>query len=127
MAEAVQSISTVVVPIEGSSQEMVAQEWAVQMAAAVGAQLTAVHVATSPKKAPGDIFDYVTRLCKRHDVRLETKHLNGADVAEELVEELTATDLVVIGTRLLGTEYHMGSVTEGLIRRAPCPVQVIRL
>lgn len=127
MAQAVQAISNVVVPVQGSSQEMVAQEWAVQMAAAVGAKLTAVHVATGAKEAPGDIFDYVTRLAKRHDVRLEVKHLNGSDVADELVEELTATDLAVIGTRRLGTEYHMGSVTEALIRRAPCPVQVIRL
>jgi nucleotide-binding universal stress UspA family protein len=120
-------VSQVVVPVEGSSQELVVQDWAAQFAGSIGVPLRAVHISTDARKVPGDIFRYVQDLCKRRKIPFSSKILNGSNVAQELVEELEGTDIVVIGTRLLGTEYHMGSVAEALVRAAPCPVQVMRL
>jgi nucleotide-binding universal stress UspA family protein len=127
MADPNAPVARIVVPVEGSSSELVVQEWAVELARQLHTELRALHVSVGGAKAAGDIFRYANDLCKRRQVPISTKILEGPDAVSELVQELGPNDLVVVGTRQLGTEYHLGSVTEGLIRYAPCPVQVIRL
>lgn len=119
-------VDRVLVPIEGGSEELLVQQWAVGMADALGAQLHAVHVSTDGLEPPKDVFSYLSRLAEEHAVSVETTVVNAKTVVDELVEELSANDLVVIGTRVLGSGPEV-SVTEELIQRAPCPVQVIRI
>lgn len=60
---------------------------------------------------------------------VESALLQG-DVVETLVEWLEAhhQDLVVVGSRGLtrGRRFLLGSVSSGLVNRAPCPVLVVR-
>ncbi len=119
-------VDRVLVPIEGGSEELLVQQWAVGLADALGARLHAVHVSTDGLDPPEDVFSYVSRLAQDHALSLETTVVNAKTVVDELVEELSPNDLVVIGTRVLGTGPEV-SVTEELIQRAPCPVQVIRI
>lgn len=121
-----QLVDRVVVPIEGGSEELIVHQWAVGMADALGARLHAVHISTDGLDPPEDVFSYINRLADEHKVEVDTAIVNAKTVVDELVQELGPTDLVVIGTRILGTVAE-GSVTEDLIQRAPCPVQVIRI
>lgn len=120
-------VDEVVVPVEGSGHDLDVQAWAVHFAAAVGAPVRALHVATGPEEPPGDIFQMVERMAAEQDLPLESVVLHDTDVADALLRDLDVRDLVIVGTRLMGTAWHVGSVTEALVRRAPCPVQVIRL
>lgn len=119
--------SCVLIPIEGSAQELFVQEQAVALAANLQVPLKAVHVSTQYEEIPKDLFRYVERLASKRHVKLEKRVIGGSDVAREIIDEAQPSDVIVIGTRLLGTEYHLGSLTETLIHRAPCPVQVIRI
>lgn len=125
--EPVRPIDRIVVPVEGTADELVAQQWAVEFAAALELPLRAVHISMRPGDSPPDVFAYLESLCKKWHVTLETRTVRGQSVVDELVEELAPRDLVVLGTRKLASHYHVGSVAEDLVRRAPCPVQIVRL
>lgn len=122
-----QLVERVVVPIEGGSEELLVQQWAVGMADALGADLRAIHISTDGLDPPADVFSYISRRAAERGIRFDTAIVNATNVVDELAAELSPTDLVVIGTRLLGTAMDDQSVTEELIRVAPCPVQVIRI
>ena len=120
-------IDRIVVPVGGSADELIVHQWAVETAAALGSMVHAVHVATGAEDPPDDFFSFLDQMARNHGVRIDHAVLHAPEVAAELTAELDANDLVVIGTRHLGTEYHMGSVAQALVRNAPCPVQVIRI
>lgn len=120
-------IGAVIVPFEGSSQELLVQEHAVMLAQALGAPLKAIHVAQGADELPAGAFSYLQRLCWKRHVTFEKHVFHGTDIVGEIATEAQPNDLIVLGTRILGSAYHLGSVAEGLIHRAPCPVQVIRL
>ena len=125
----VRPIDRIVLPVEGTDREFDAQRWAVELAAGLRVAILAVHV--SNRVAGGapraDVFAYLQGECRKWAVPLETRTLRGNDVVQELVDELGVRDLVVLGTRRLASDYHVGSVAGGLVRRAPCPVQLVRL
>ncbi|MDX1612581.1 MAG: universal stress protein, partial [Candidatus Thermoplasmatota archaeon] len=73
------------------------------------------------------LFEFMEGMAEKWDVELETRVVASDDVVAELVEELRPRDLAVIGTRQLSGQYHVGSVAAALVRRAPCPVQIVRL
>lgn len=117
----------IVIPVEGSDREYIAQQWAVELAAALGLPVRAIHVSNGERAAPSDVFTFVQQIAAKHSVELTTKTLHGTDVVREIVEELGTRDVCVIGTRKLSHHYHVGSVAGDLIEKAPCPVQVVRL
>lgn len=117
----------IVVPVEGTDREFIAQQWAVEFAAAMGVGVAAFHVATSARVPPPGVFAFLQEACTKWGVPLDTQVLAGEDVVEELLPEMKTRDLVIIGTRRLAGHYHLGSVSLELIRRAPCPVQVVRI
>lgn len=114
-------------PVEGTDREFLAQEWAVELAAALEVPVRAVHVAPHAGTTAPDVFSYLQNQCKKWGVACRTTVVHGSDVAQELSDELTPRDLVVVGTRKLASHYHVGSVAGELVRKAPCPVQVVRL
>lgn len=120
-------VKQVVVPVGGSDREFLAQEQAVILASALGVPLRALHVAPDPDTAPSDVFAFLEKACRTQDVAFESRVIGGDDPAEELVQEVDALDLLVMGTQRLGTRYHLGSVAERVIRDAPAMVQVVRL
>lgn len=121
-----QPADQIVVPVQGTDREYYAQQWAVEFAAAIGVPVLAVHVGDGSNEDDPEVFRFIRRLADKHSVSLETRMLHG-QVVTELAAELSPRDLVVIGTRRLSHQYHVGSVAAGLIEKAPCPVQVVRL
>lgn len=117
----------IVVPVAGTDREFLAQQWAVELAAALGVRLDAVHVSNARDVDRTEVFAFLEGECRKWGVGLKTTILVGPDVPREIVEELGPRDLVIIGTRRLASHYHMGSVAAELIRTAPCPVQIVRL
>jgi nucleotide-binding universal stress UspA family protein len=130
-------VDRIVVPSEGTDREFLAQQWAVEFAAAMGLTLHGVHVSdgtrygeagdTEDEEIARDVFSYLEKLAEKYDVPFSWTILHGGDVVGLLRDELTARDLCVIGTRRLAHHYHVGSVTAALIESAPCPVQVVRI
>lgn len=120
-------VRRVVVPVQGTDREYIAQEHAIMLAAALGATVRAVHVQDGTEERTDDVFAWLRKHADMHGVEVDAQVMDGSDPATILVEELDALDLVVIGSRRLGGRYHVGSVAERLIRDAPCPVQVVRL
>jgi nucleotide-binding universal stress UspA family protein len=117
----------IVVPVQGADREFEAQQWAIELAAALGIGVYAVHVADGEEEDRDDLFSFIEKLGEKWDTEVATQVIASNDVVGELVEELEARDLVVIGTRQLSGQYHVGSVAAELLRRAPCPVHMVRL
>ncbi len=119
----------IVVPVAGTDREFLAQQWAVELAAALGAPVRALHVAPAVGERMQGVFAFLDAECRKWGVKLSARSIAAEDVVEEVIAELNPRDLVVIGTRRLAAspQYHVGSVAAELIRRAPCPVQVLRL
>lgn len=117
----------VIVPVGGSAHELEIQLWAVQFASLHDVPVHAIHVRSDePSTAPRDLFGYLEMLCDKREIPL-TAEVHEGEVVDELCRELQARDLVVVGTERM-TDGSLGaSVVEGLIRGAPCPVQVLRL
>ncbi len=120
-------VRRVVVPIEGTDSEFLTQELAAEWASALGVSAHAVHVSAAPDEANEDLWSYFQKACDRWGVELDTQQLAGTDAAQEILAELDAMDLLVIGTRRLTGRFHVGSVTQAILRDAPCAVQVVRL
>lgn len=120
-------VERIVVPIEGSDREYLAQTWAVELAASLGLSIRAVHVRTGLEPEPGGLFAYIREEGAKWDVPVETAILDGTDAASEILAELTSRDLVVVGTQRLAGKYEVGSVARELVRHSPCPVQLVRL
>lgn len=127
MTQNAQPVRRVVIPVEGTDREYVVQEQAAEWASALGVPVYAVHVETAPEGAHNDLWKYVQKACDRWGVALQVRVLAGTEPADEILAELDAMDLLIIGTRRLTGRFHVGSVTESILRRAPCAVQVIRL
>lgn len=120
-------VQRVVLAIGGTDREYVAQSWAFQLASALHVPVVGVHVATDGGEPPVDLFMYSRQQAEKWRVDYRTHTLWGPEVARLLRDELSPTDLLVMGTRRLARQYHMGSVAADLLRIAPCPIQLVRL
>ena len=125
-AVATRPADRIILPVQGTDEEFFAQQWAVEFAASTALPIRAIHVAAPGAKTPNDVFLFLRRFAEKWGVQLETAILEG-DVVRELLRETDVRDLVIIGTRRLATQYHVGSVAAALIRLVPCPVQVVRI
>ena len=126
----------IVVPTQGTDREFLAQQWAVELAAALGLEVHGVHVVDADRDGQEDstdeeieneVFSYLKKLAGKYDVKFTTTVLHSGPIVDQLVDELSPRDICVIGTRKLSHHYHVGSVTADLIERAECPVHVVRL
>jgi nucleotide-binding universal stress UspA family protein len=125
---ALRPVDRVVVPVQGTDREFMAQQWAVELAAGLGVPVHAVHVTDAREgRAPPDVFEFLRRLCEKWNAPLTTRVAHRDDVVNEIVEDLGPRDLCVIGTRHMSGQYHVGSVAIELVKRAPCPVQIVRI
>ncbi len=139
--------NSILLATDGSEDAARAARVAADLAERAGAELHVVHAwqADLPKAYAVAVPNTAVRWCEQQagkslDRQIEQIERAGAAVAEghllkgepvekitELAEELDV-DLLVVGSRGLGTVGRLttGSVSEGVIRDALCPVLVVR-
>jgi nucleotide-binding universal stress UspA family protein len=90
------------------------------------------HVPGSEAKSPADIMQELNRCGQAalaSGVAARSATLQG-DPADQIVREAkhTAADIIVMGRHSHGASHPrvLGSVAEGVLRKAPCPVVVVR-
>ena len=141
------SLTTILLATDGSSDAAVAGQAAADISRKTGAQLHAVHVWTDvpPPAYPALVFDDYSRQAKEEARKLLRRqvwnvqvaggsvaghHLREGGPAEEIIflAERLEADLVVVGRRGVGRIRRLitGSVSEGVVHRASCPVLVVR-
>lgn len=146
MAEQHVGSSKVVVGVDGSNHSRAALEWAAAEAARSGAELRVVHalgmpLVVSTQSGPGrfqpteEISDQATDVLKSAAARARelqpTVSVKTVTALEEaplaILRQSGKYDLIVIGTRGLGTIAAMfvGSVSIRVAAQAPCPVVVV--
>ncbi len=144
----------ILVAVDGSKDATLATRAAIDISNKTGAELHIVHAWRRPQAPPlarpglaypsQEAIGYSETLQQEAEVLLEEQvrltrdtgggvaeaHLREGRPADEvaaLAEELEA-DLVVVGSRGIGTVKRLvtGSVSEGIVHLAPCPVLVMR-
>lgn len=129
------TLQTILVPIDGSPPSLAALQHAVVLAQDYGAEITALHVASDDDALTPVADEEVTR---RMDAALDSARItlgeermfNRIVVGEPvkaIVEAAHDHDLIVIGTHGRVGRMHeiLGSVAEGVVRNAPCPVLTV--
>lgn len=142
-------LRTLLVPVDGSAGANGAAAFAARLALATGADITLLHVFDNPSAAciglhqlPKAEFDQTIERVARGsfdaaraaiaEVGAPTVHTKTSlgDPAKEIVAIASggSFDLVVMGTRGLSPvkELLLGSVSEAVVRQAPCPVTIVR-
>jgi nucleotide-binding universal stress UspA family protein len=141
------SLRTILLATDDSREAAVAARAAGEISNKSGAQMHVVHVWENVPfpPYPGLLFDDHSRTSEREAGELlrrqarEARAAGGIVAGEHLREgrpakEIVAVaqglgaDLVVVGSRMAGWAKRLiaGSVSEGVARRAPCPVLVVR-
>ena len=145
-------IKNILVPIDGSDYSLNAAEYAIRTARNEKAQLFCIHVITpripygyatpastesryhdeSIKRKIESWFDEVRNMAKDediHDIKTEI-FIDVKSIIQSIVEYATHKniDLIVIGTkgRTGLKKFLMGSVANGIVEHAHCPVLVVR-
>jgi nucleotide-binding universal stress UspA family protein len=137
-------IVKMLVPVDGSPPSIAALEHAVALAADGEAKLEVLHVeapdefelgSTAPlaPSARADEANEMDAAIRRAQERLGPRLVRRTEVGEPLrkiIETASegAHDLIVIGTHGRVGRLHalLGSVAEGVVRSAPCPVLTVR-
>jgi universal stress protein A len=138
------SLKQILVPIDFSKLALKALHFAVPLAIQHGSKITLVHVSELPKLTPGVQYIGIdakeTARLERQLTEVATSALPGdmafdvvvkcgagADSIVAVAKEISA-DLIVLTTHGYTGLKHvlMGSTAEQVIRRAPCPVLVVR-
>ena len=147
-------LKKVLVGTDGSEDAALATRAAIDLSNKTGAELHIVHVWRKPQapslaapglaypslegasysdtleKEAGKLLEEQARLVQDAGGSLAQAHLREGRASEEisgLAEEL-GVDLVMVGSRGLGAVKRLvtGSVSEGVVRLAPCPALVMR-
>jgi nucleotide-binding universal stress UspA family protein len=131
----------ILVPIDGSAHSTRALEEAIKLAKTTSGTITLLTVQPSrtkilsPPKQPSNdteksiILAEGQKLVQAEGVFAETVLLEG-NIVDQIVKTATESnfDLIVIGARGLSRfeEILLGSVSHGVVEKAPCPVIVTR-
>jgi nucleotide-binding universal stress UspA family protein len=148
MSEA--KITRILLPIDGSDASLKAVRYAIKLAKSEGAEIVCIHTVGTPPyagyKGSGPLIKEFIEEAKRHsekwfeDVKVLAKS-NGVKVKTEILTDVvnipdaivdhadkTKSDLIVIGTRGRSAvkRFLLGSVAQGVVAHAHCPVLVVR-
>jgi nucleotide-binding universal stress UspA family protein len=131
-------VRTVTVALDGSAHARQALDWLAGLPLAPTARVRLVGV-VEPELDPSSARDRRDRLAAELVLSARTIEANGVSVettvttgtpARRIVEdaERHGSDLLVVGARGAGaaTRLLLGSVSESVLRRAQCPVLVVR-
>jgi nucleotide-binding universal stress UspA family protein len=129
------TLQSILVPMDGSPPSIAALDHAVALSQDFGATIDVLHVvpledplgADARAEVERDMDTAVARARAELGRRLERRTVVG-DPLREIVEAAREVDLIVIGTHgRIGRLYSMlGSIAEGVVRNAPCPVMTVR-
>ncbi len=137
-------IKKILFPTDGSAFSERASEYALELAKAMGAELSVVHVVELPSPkglAPGEIekqkarraescFKSVKERAETAGVKVETRMLVSRSVSDALLEEAEegGYDIVVMGSHGLSgmKKFLLGSVSEALVHHGSKPVLVVK-
>ncbi|OIP66266.1 MAG: universal stress protein [Nitrospirae bacterium CG_4_9_14_3_um_filter_53_35] len=142
-------IKTILIPTDGSAYSRYAVEYAVDLCAALKADLVLVSVVDvrfdmydvysefhSPVRIEEVIREQMSKALDKQAAEIQgreikvRKILKVGDVINEIltVVKEEGIDLIVIGThgRKGVSRFLLGSTTEKLVRSAPCPVLTVR-
>lgn len=135
----------ILIPTDGSENTKSAIAQGLELAKAMGSEVTALYVVDQAsfvnfpmdatvvsiysllEKEGKEAVDYVIREGEKAGVKVEGKVVEG-NPAKKIVDEAENYDLVVMGTlgRTGISKLLLGSVAERVVRLAPCPVLVVR-
>ena len=150
-----QTISKIVVPIDGSKNSMGAADYALKMAEKYGADVSVVHIVNIDQylqslgfyrlSYPDPIkkkieearteaqkwFTEITKNAEQRKVRVKTDVIDSPmSVVSEIVNyaDREKADLIVVGTKGRSgiSRMLLGSVASGVVTYAPCPVVVVK-
>lgn len=143
-------MNTILVPVDLSSVTTRVCDAAAELALLSNARLVLLHVTQPPPVMLADYYAFdsgvmaeavtagekfadrrlkaLTRLLGRHDLTVETMQVTGQPVPVILARAAaTRADYIVLGSHGHGAVFDLlvGSTTQGVLRRAPCPVLVV--
>jgi len=130
------TISSILVPVDGSPSSLAALDHAVVLAEDYGARIVLLHII--PDKDPLSpqarneveraMDEGVDRARTSLGTRLVRRTVIGDPVREILAAAQLEADMIVMGTHGHVGRLHaiLGSVAEGVVRNAPCPVLTVR-
>jgi len=131
-------LDSILVPVDGSSPSLAALEHAVVLAEDGSASIDILHVDTADElglatEAQDEIAEALDAAIDQAIARLG-KRLSRRDVSGDPLRTIIETardgryDLIVIGTHGRIGRLHelLGSVAEGVVRNALCPVMTVR-
>ncbi len=143
-------IKKVLLPIDGSETSLKAAKYAVRIAKQESAQIICIHAIGTPaymskynypplvssfyeeaRKAAEEWFEKVREIAKKEGVDVETDTLpEVVSVTDAILSyaEDNKVDIIVIGTRgrTALKRFLLGSVANGVVSHAHCPVLVVR-
>lgn len=131
------ALQSILVPVDGSAPSLAALEHAIALAEDIGAKIDVLHV-----EAPDEFLSPSTRsesdramedAVESARSRLGERVSKRTEVGDPLRTIVTVAsddlyDLIVIGSHGRVGRLHamLGSVAEGVVRNAPCPVLTVR-
>ena len=138
------SLESILVPVDGSSPSLAALDHAIVLAEDSGAALDILHVSVADDFSYGETTPLSTEAREDIDAALDAavefaierlgprvERIEIAGDPERVIVETARAggyDLIVIGThgRIGRLHQLLGSVAEGVVRNAPCPVLSVR-
>jgi nucleotide-binding universal stress UspA family protein len=130
------TLRTILVPIDGSAPSLAALDHAVTLASDYGAGVEVLHVVpTEDPMSPQARAEVTGQMQTAVDLATHTLGdrlaytMTEGDPESEIINAASDDiDLIVIGTHGRVGRLHslLGSVAEGVVRNAPCPVLTVR-
>lgn len=130
--------------MDGSKHSEKALVYSLEEAKELGNEITALNVVRSVRydldetksvvservKSAEDYMDGIKDKSREYGLEIDTQVITGEDVHNEIVRYAAENnfDLIVMGGKGrsdLGT-IHLGNVSESVVRRAHCPVLIVR-
>jgi nucleotide-binding universal stress UspA family protein len=131
-----ETLHSILVPVDGSAPSLAALEHAITLALDYGASVDVLHVvptedplAPEAREEDERAMDAAYAQARQQLGDRLSRHTVTGDPVQRIVEAAGADfDLIVIGThgRIGRLHQLLGSVAEGVIRNAPCPVLTVR-
>lgn len=133
----------IVVGIDGSAASERALSWAIDQARARGASVEALHAWTVPdmgadplarafadpdelaRQARREVDAVVEHVCDGQATAAVEVTVVCDEPSHSLISAGQRADLLVVGLRGLGESGELGSVSDRVVRHAPCPVVVV--
>ena len=140
-------INKILLPIDGSEASFKTAKYAIALANQINASIIMLHVITVPdfprylksidvyyeevKKEVENWFDMIADLWQSKNLKIKTKIVTGVfSVVESIVEvaDKENVNIIVIGSRGRSQfkKLLLGSVTNGVVTHAKCPVLVVK-